>query len=338
MERARLSWGRVPSFLVALLLVGLVGACRAGASRPVTPVPTAEERETPTDTTTPPATATSRPPTPVTETAVPRLTETPRPTQVSMPSPTRVKEVTPVTFTIVYDNNRYADIETEALRTSWGFACWITTEETTVLFDTGGDGVTLLQNLQEMDLDPLAVDAVVLSHAHGDHTGGLSALLGTGSRPTVYVPASFSSTFKEGVRAQTDLVEVTAPMTVAPGIHTTGEVGTGLIEQALAVETDEGLVVVTGCAHPGVDTMVRRAHEHLDGQIALVMGGFHLGGASRRRVEGIVADFQDLGVQGVAPCHCTGDAARRQFKDAFGEDCVLAGVGWSTAFALGTNE
>jgi 7,8-dihydropterin-6-yl-methyl-4-(beta-D-ribofuranosyl)aminobenzene 5'-phosphate synthase len=60
------------------------------------------------------------------------------------------------------------------------------------------------------------------------------------------------------------------------------------------------------------------------------MGGFHLGNAGRARVANIIADFRDLGVQRVAPCHCTGDGARQMFADAFGEDCVLAGVGWST--------
>jgi 7,8-dihydropterin-6-yl-methyl-4-(beta-D-ribofuranosyl)aminobenzene 5'-phosphate synthase len=237
-----------------------------------------------------------------------------------------------VTFTIVYDNNPYVGFE--ALRTSWGFACWVETEETTVLFDTGGDGPTLMHNLRELDLDPLEVDAVLLSHAHGDHTGGLGALLGTGARPTVYVPVYFSRSFKDDVRAYTDVVEVSDAMTVAPGFHTTGQVGTGIKEQGLAVETADGLVVVTGCAHPGVDSMVHRAREHFGDRIALVMGGFHLGGASRRRVEGIIADFREMGVQRVAPCHCTGDAARELFDDAFGDDCVLAGIGWSGEFQL----
>jgi 7,8-dihydropterin-6-yl-methyl-4-(beta-D-ribofuranosyl)aminobenzene 5'-phosphate synthase len=241
-----------------------------------------------------------------------------------------------VTFTIVYDNNSYPGFG--ALRTSWGFACWVETEKTTVLFDTGGDGATLMHNLHELGLDPLTVDAVVLSHAHGDHTGGLGALLGTGARPTVYVPASFSRAFKDEVGAHTDVVEVTGGATVAPGIHTTGEVGTGIVEQALAVETRDGLVVVTGCAHPGVVEMVRRARGRRDAPIALVMGGFHLGGASRRRVESIIADFRELGVERVAPCHCTGDAARTLFDDAFDEDCVLAGVGWSTEYLLGTSD
>jgi 7,8-dihydropterin-6-yl-methyl-4-(beta-D-ribofuranosyl)aminobenzene 5'-phosphate synthase len=250
-----------------------------------------------------------------------------------------------VTFTIVYDNNPYDAAPTsapvpEGLRTSWGFACWVETEETTVLFDTGGDGATLMHNMTRLGLDPQAIDAVALSHIHGDHTGGLSALLGTGVKPTVYVPASFPEAFKRDVRRLTDLVEVRGAETIAPGIHTTGEVGTGIIEQALAVETEGGVVVVTGCAHPGVVEMVRHAKiavdqvPGMDDQVALVMGGFHLGGASHARVQGIIADFRDLNVERVAPCHCTGDGARQLFAEAFGDDCVLPGVGWSTQMVV----
>ncbi len=247
------------------------------------------------------------------------------------PKPTSGKELRAISFTIVYDNNAYDP----ALRTSWGFSCWVETDEATVLFDTGGDGGTLMHNLRALELDPQEIDAVVLSHAHGDHTGGLGALLAEGVRPTVYVPASFSESFKRDVRARTDLVEVSESMTIAPGIHTTGEVRSTIVEQALAVETEEGLVVVTGCAHPGIVAMVRRAKEALDGDVALVMGGFHLGGASPAKIEGIIAELRNLGVKRVAPCHCSGDNARRACVDAFGEDAVLAGVGWSTEFVTG---
>jgi 7,8-dihydropterin-6-yl-methyl-4-(beta-D-ribofuranosyl)aminobenzene 5'-phosphate synthase len=243
-----------------------------------------------------------------------------------------------VTFTIVYDNNAYAPAGLEVLRTSWGFACWVETPEATVLFDTGGDGSTLLHNVGELGLDLREIDAVVLSHAHGDHTGGLRALLGAGSEPTVYVPASFSRSFKNHVSRHTDLVAVRDWTRVASGIHTTGEVGTGIIEQALVVETEEGVVVVTGCAHPGVERIVRWVHEHVHQEIVLVVGGFHLGGTSRTRLENIIADFREVSVQGVAPCHCTGDEARKVFDDAFGEDCALAGVGWTTAFELSENQ
>lgn len=234
-------------------------------------------------------------------------------------------------FTIVYDNNPYEP----ALRTSWGFSCWVETDEMTVLFDTGGDGAILIDNMKRLALDPQQIDAVVLSHVHGDHTGGLGALLAEGIRPTVYVPASFPESFRKDVGARAELVEVSESMTIGPGIHTTGEVRATIVEQALAVETEEGLVVVTGCAHPGIVAMVRRAKEAVDGEVALVMGGFHLGGASLGKIERIIAELRNLGVKRVAPCHCSGDNARRACVDAFGEDAVLAGVGWSTEFVTG---
>jgi 7,8-dihydropterin-6-yl-methyl-4-(beta-D-ribofuranosyl)aminobenzene 5'-phosphate synthase len=221
---------------------------------------------------------------------------------------------------IIYDN-RTLDPN---LTSGWGFSCLVGDD---LLFDTGGDGRTLLSNMTKMGVDPAGIRTVVLSHAHGDHTGGLGALLGTGVRPTVYVPRSFPARFKADVRSLTTLVEVHGPGETRPGIHSTGEVGRGIVEQALAVETGDGLVVVTGCAHPGVVEMVRRAKESVGGKVYLVMGGFHLGGTSQRRVQAIIADFRQLGVQRVAPCHCTGDRAIRAFAEEYGDDFVKAGVG-----------
>ncbi len=260
-------------------------------------------------------------------------TSTPLPSATPQPTPT--EEVKSVTFTIVYDNNAPVGARDydPALRAAWGFACLVETGEATVLFDTGGDGLTLLGNMDKLGLDPREIDVVVLSHAHGDHTGGLAGLLDAGARPTVYAPAAFPASFKDSVRARTELVEVSAPLEILSGVHTTGEVGSGIVEQALVVETADGadkqhpLVVLTGCAHPGVVEMVRRAKESVGGEVYLVMGGFHLGSASRQQIATIVEDFQQLGVQRVAPCHCSGDAARELFEEAYGEAFIWAGVG-----------
>lgn len=210
------------------------------------------------------------------------------------------------------------------MTSAWGFSCLVDDD---LLFDTGGDGRTLLSNMAQMGIDPAGIRTVVLSHAHSDHTGGLRALLGTGIRPTVYVPRSFPARFKSDVRSLTTLVEVREPMKIRPGIHTTGEVGSHLVEQALAVETAQGLVVITGCAHPGVVEMVCRARQICGGEICLVLGGFHLSGVSRRRVKHIIAKFRDLGVQKVAPCHCTGERAMQVFAEEYGEDFIRVGVG-----------
>ena len=166
-----------------------------------------------------------------TATAAPTPTGTPIPTATPQPTPT--EEPSPVMFVIVYDNNEYDP----ALQTGWGFACWIETGAGIILFDTGGDSPTLLGNMAQLGIDPQAIDVVVLSHIHGDHTGGLMGLLDTGARPVVYVPAAFPTSFKEAVRARTELVEVTEPVEVLPDIYATGAVsGSTIAEQALAVD------------------------------------------------------------------------------------------------------
>lgn len=290
--------------------------CVPQAEPPVTPspAPTSISQPTVTDQPVPTATSTRMPtPTPSVE---------PRPTPIYEPT-FLPKARTTVTFTVVYDNNGYDP----GLQAAWGFACLVETGGATVLFDTGGDAPTLLGNMARLGIDPLTIEAVVLSHIHGDHVGGLTGLLDAGARPTVYVPAVFPALFKNSVSARTDLVEVTEPMEIEPGLYTTGEVGSGIVEQALAVETEDGLVVVTGCAHPGVVEMVDRASAVFGKDILLVMGGFHLGNATQGQLEGVVDGFRHLGVRMVAPCHCTGDRARQLLAESFGSDYVAAGVG-----------
>jgi 7,8-dihydropterin-6-yl-methyl-4-(beta-D-ribofuranosyl)aminobenzene 5'-phosphate synthase len=228
-----------------------------------------------------------------------------------------------VMITVVYDNIPYDP----RLQTAWGFGCLIETGEKTILFDTGGDGTILLKNMRMLGIDPESIEVVVLSHIHGDHTGGLASLLTAGARPTVYLPRSFPSDFKSRVRAQADVVEVGGAAKIADGVYTTGEMGSGIVEQALVLQTSRGLVVVTGCAHPGISEMVARAIEIGGDGVYLVLGGFHLGGASEARVKEIIAEYQRLGVQKVAPSHCTGDKAIRLFRDVYGEDSIPSGAG-----------
>jgi 7,8-dihydropterin-6-yl-methyl-4-(beta-D-ribofuranosyl)aminobenzene 5'-phosphate synthase len=237
-----------------------------------------------------------------------------------------------LTLTIVYDNNAYDP----RLRTAWGFSCLIEYQGQVILFDTGGDSPTLLANMATLGIDPSEIETVVLSHIHGDHTGGLSGLLPiAGDSLTVFVPRSFPARFKEAVqnRAQsfdklrTSLVEVHEPREIGDGVYTTGELGTGIIEQSLMVRTDEGLVVVTGCAHPGIVEIVRKAKALSGDEVYLVLGGFHLGGKSRKEIEGILSEFRRLGVRKVAPCHCTGEQAIRMFRQEYGEDFIQAGAG-----------
>lgn len=229
-----------------------------------------------------------------------------------------------LTITVLYDNVAHD----ARLQTDWGFACLVEGLEQPLLFDTGGKGDILLRNMRALGLDPRAVRAVVLSHAHGDHTGGLAAFLAENPDVTVYLPQSFPANIKDTVRqAGATLVEVNGSMQFRAGAHTTGELGGQIREQALVLETPRGLVVITGCAHPGIVAMVRQAQATVGGNVYMALGGSHLRDANAAQIAAVIDELQALGVQRIAPSHCTGDAARRAFAEAFGEDYLESGVG-----------
>lgn len=229
-----------------------------------------------------------------------------------------------LTMTVVYDNVAHDP----RLQTDWGFACLVEGLEQPLLFDTGGKGDILLRNMRTLGLDSQAVRTVVLSHVHGDHTGGLASFLAENPDVTVYLPASFPGGIKDTVqRAGATLVEVTGPQEIGVGAHTTGELSSPIREQALALETPRGLVVITGCAHPGIAAMVHQAKTELGGDVYMALGGFHLSDASAAQIADTIAELQELGVQRIAPSHCTGDTARRAFAEAFGADYLSSGVG-----------
>jgi 7,8-dihydropterin-6-yl-methyl-4-(beta-D-ribofuranosyl)aminobenzene 5'-phosphate synthase len=228
-------------------------------------------------------------------------------------------------MTIVYDNNPGP----EGLTAKWGFGCVIQGTEKTILFDTGGDGEVLLENMRKLNVDPQDIDLVVLSHIHGDHTGGLRSFLKARGGVPVYIPLGFPRSFIDDVRSLGGQPqEADDSVKICDGVRTTGTLGRGAIEEhGLCVKTAEGWVLITGCAHPGVDEMAARAREVTGGPLHLVMGGFHLAGEPSSRTDAIIGRFEKLGVEQVAPCHCTGDSARRLFARRFGDHCTLAGVG-----------
>jgi 7,8-dihydropterin-6-yl-methyl-4-(beta-D-ribofuranosyl)aminobenzene 5'-phosphate synthase len=308
--------GKGMEIIIISALALLLGGCGVTPSPAVIPSPTALITVPPITTPSPPAT-----PIPLLPTPTATLTPSPQPTLV----PTEeIVEPKTLTITIVYDSNAYDP----RLKTAWGFSCLIEYWEQVILFDTGGDSPTLLANMAALGINPGEIEAVVLSHNHGDHTGGLSGLLPMASDGlTVFVPRSFPKRFKHAVQTRAQLVEVVEPREIGEEVYTTGELGMGIIEQSLAVKTDEGLVVITGCAHPGIVKIVRKAKSLSGDKVYLVLGGFHLGGKSRKEIAGIISEFRRLGVRKVAPCHCTGEQAMKMFHQEYGEDFIRAGAG-----------
>jgi len=239
-------------------------------------------------------------------------------------------ESRPVTITVVFDNRAVRP----GLQTAWGFSSVVQQGESTVLFDTGSDGSMLLANMASLGFAPADLDAIVLSHEHADHTAGLDALLRQNADVTVYLPQAFTQEAKDLVRGRgAELVEVSGPLQIAPGLWSTGPLGRAIVEQALVVQAESGVALITGCAHPGIVEMVQRAKEVGSGEIDLVLGGFHLGGASSQALQEIVTSFRDLGVSQVAPCHCTGEQAMARFAAEYGEHYTPCGVGLSIRWA-----
>ena len=229
-----------------------------------------------------------------------------------------------VKLTVPYDNYPFD----ERLKTAWGFSCFINASGTTILFDTGGDPETLLYNMNVLNISVGEIQIIVLSHIHGDHVGGLTGILSLNNHVKVYVPSSFPSSFKNEIRSYgCELVEIKNATVICEGVATTGELGTTIKEQSLLVNTSKGLVIVTGCAHPGLVKIVEKAEQLTNTNVYLLIGGFHLIGASEKEISSIIEQLKNLGVEMVAPCHCSGDLARNMFKEAFGDNYIDVGVG-----------
>jgi 7,8-dihydropterin-6-yl-methyl-4-(beta-D-ribofuranosyl)aminobenzene 5'-phosphate synthase len=230
-----------------------------------------------------------------------------------------------LTISIIYDNKVYD----QRLEAKWGFSCLIEGLEKTILFDTGGDSATLLHNMKELKIDSQEIDVVVLSHIHSDHVGGLDGFLKENGNVMVYLPRSFQESLKDIVRSSgAEVNDISEAKKLMTGVYTTGELGDIIREQSLVITTSKGLVIITGCAHPGVVNIIRKAKDIVpENRVYLVMGGFHLAGESASTIESIIEQFRQLSVEKVASCHCSGDETRRRFRQAYGEGYIESGVG-----------
>ncbi len=230
----------------------------------------------------------------------------------------------PVRFTILYDNYLFK----EGTKPDWGFSCLIEGTEKTILFDTGTEPSILMHNVEQMNVDLKKIQQIVISHIHGDHTGGLSDVLAVNPNVTVYLPVSFPSDFVRGVEHYNARVEsVDNPVEICKDVFLTGEMGSSIREQSLIINTQKGLVIVTGCSHPGIVRILERAKEIMDRPIDLVFGGFHLGDTPDSTLRKIIKSFEDMGVKKCGATHCTGERAIGMFKEAFGENYILMGTG-----------
>ncbi|MDD3622248.1 MAG: MBL fold metallo-hydrolase [Methanofollis sp.] len=171
------------------------------------------------------------------------------------------------TITEVYNNIPFDP----ALRTAKGFSCYI--KEAALLFDTGGDPAVLSANLKTLGIDPADILTLVLSHDHWDHVGGLQAVLGHNPDLTVCILDTFSEKTRAAVAAAGSVEVIDGWQELAPGLFTTGPCGDPPAEQSLALRTERGYLLITGCAHPHIGKIIRTVRSH--GQVMGAIGGFH---------------------------------------------------------------
>lgn len=283
---------------------------------------------------------------------------------------------TPNRVTILYD----AFGKSPALTMDFGFAALVEYGGKRILFDTGNNARIFEHNVKALGVDLRNLDFVVISHRHSDHSSGITYLLTVNPKVPIYVPDEPWGLFARGVKSEIyrkdpslpadmryfggnppetfeggspwpggNFIPVSERTEVLPGVFILAGVSTfpgtlELKELSLAIKSPQGVILIVGCSHPGVEHIVQEAAA-LDPHINVLLGGMHQGQKPDSEVERIAAALHDhYRLERVAPGHCTGEPEFAALKRAFGDHYVYAGLGsvvdlpGPTVAGLGTEE
>jgi 7,8-dihydropterin-6-yl-methyl-4-(beta-D-ribofuranosyl)aminobenzene 5'-phosphate synthase len=233
-----------------------------------------------------------------------------------------------IDLTVLFDNYPAE----EGFETGWGYSCFIKKEEEGILFDTGADGQKLIKNIQKAGLKPDLISKIVISHAHKDHSGGLKEAAELNSQIEIYVGASFYNEVKS-LLSYAKLQKVSSdPLEIIKEVYLTGELGKRIKEVSLVINTKEGLIIITGCAHPGIEKIIERATSIVKQNIFALLGGLHLMHKNKREILELISYLKSKNLKYIAASHCTGELARKLFEENFGERFIKAGVGTHFSF------
>jgi len=265
-------------------------------------------------------------------------------------------------ITILYD----AFGDSKELTKDWGFSALVEHQGKRILFDTGNNAAIFEHNVKAMGVDLTKLDFVVISHRHSDHATGLRYVLKVNPSVTVYVPIDGANGFGGAplppsfFRPDEELpanmryfdgkypehlnvgklydggtfVLVNKLTEVMPGIFLVPTVsqkkGTlELPELTLAIKKPDGLLLVDGCSHAGIEAILEAAIA-VDPRTEIVFGGLHLVTTPIEDIDTLVGNLQaKWKVQRMAPGHCTGEPAFARLKKAYGDKYVYAGLGTS---------
>ena len=266
----------------------------------------------------------------------------------------------PNRVTILYDSFG----KSPTLTMDWGFAALIDYGGKRILFDTGNNAQIFEHNVKAAGVDLQKLDFVVMSHRHGDHMGGLAYLLKVNPTVKIYAPKERSGVYGDDQPSSTwyrkdpslpaeqryysgappEIIHmgeawpsanfqlIDKNIEIVPGMYLIALVsdtpGTLEVhELSLAIRTPDGLVLLVGCSHPGVEHIVQEASA-IDPHINLLLGGLHQIQASDPEVERIARVLHDqYKLDRIAPGHCTGEPEFAALKKTFGDHYLNAGVG-----------
>jgi 7,8-dihydropterin-6-yl-methyl-4-(beta-D-ribofuranosyl)aminobenzene 5'-phosphate synthase len=253
-----------------------------------------------------------------------------------------------------------------------GLVFYLETDQGHVLFDTGQSGAVLQHNLTLLDKSLANVSGLILSHAHHDHTGGLSTVLSEKPGLPLYAsPDLFRPRFglrEDGYKSigltltQSELAKMAelrlneAPVEVLPGVWTTGEINERPEPEgrsprhfvpagdkwqpdpyqddfSLVLETQEGVVVICGCCHAGLLNTLAHVRRLFPDPIIAILGGTHLVTADEAHLQRVIEILRDrYDSPRLYLNHCTGTQAYVALVHAFGERVSACPAGTMLTF------
>lgn len=192
-----------------------------------------------------------------------------------------------------------------------------------VLFDTFGREDIFWESITRLKIDLTAIEHIVTSHDDWDHIDALAGILQKYPRLKVHICKNSAPALKETIQMNGGtLIEIEAATAITARIWSLGQMradtGRGIVyEQALVIKSANGLLLVTGCAHPGILNLIQKATQQFKETPYAIIGGFHLKDNSNETNTRIINKIKRIGVQKVCPLHCTGQTAQRIFKKIF---------------------